>query len=207
MKTSHKALTIITTIALGGGILGVAGQAGALEYQSNNIPVSFTYTPVLEVGVGSNTMALSVNPGVAGVTANNPITVNTNNALGYTLTARVGCSSGEGCFNTNALKLSSSDNTNMFTMVSANGALSAGDWGISTDSAATGSSSSFKSIAAYSSAATTINKTSDADGTAATGYAGGFTTPFLIGAYPDSGQVAGDYKNVITLEVVANVAP
>ena len=188
---------------LTGVITGLTtNAASALEYTSNSVPVSFTYSEVLTVSTGGNILIPSLSPGNSTISANNyVVTVSTNSVAGYTLSATVGCASGDGCFNSKAL---GDGNNNNFAMVESTTALTPGRWGVSFDTSAT-TSSNFQTLPLYSGTAETINQTTNADGAAAIGYHGTQNTPFRIGAYADENQVAGTYTNVVNFIAVANV--
>lgn len=188
---------------LTGVITGLTtNAASALEYTSNSVPVSFTYSEVLTVSTGGDVLIPNLVPGNSTISANNyVVTVSTNSVAGYTLSATVGCASGDGCFNSKAL---GDGNNNNFAMVESTTALTPGKWGVSFDSAAT-TSSNFETLPLYSSTAETINQTTNAGGTAAIGYHGTSNTTFRIGAYADENQVAGTYTNSVNFYAVANI--
>ncbi len=180
----------------------VANTASALEYTSSPVPVSFTYSDVLTVSTGGDVLIPNLVPGNSTISANNyVITVSTNSVAGYTLSASVGCASGDGCFNSKTL---GDGNNNNFAMVESTTALTPGRWGVSFDGTAT-TSSVFQTLPLYSDTAETINQTTNASGTAAIGYHGTQDTTFRIGAYADENQVAGTYTNSVNFYAVANI--
>ena len=182
--------------------LTVGGVASALEYTSNPVPVSFTFNSVLTLSTDGNIAISNLTPGNKGISSNDyTVTVSTNSVAGYTLSATVGCASGTGCFNS---KILGDGNNNDFAMVETTTTLTPGKWGVSLDSTAT-ENSNFKTLPLYSDTAETINQTTDASGTAASGYQGTQDTTFRVGAYAAESQVAGTYTNVINFTAVANM--
>ena len=180
-----------------------AGTATALEFQTdtsgdNAVKLDFTFGETLNITTSGNTVAIpELTPGHSGVSASNyTVTVNTNAQAGYTLSATVGCSSSDTNYNTSCYDSTSlSDGTNTFDMIAADGALSAGEWGIALVNTET--VSSFKTLAKWDSAATVLRQTDTA---------GGGATPFRIGAAATNSQEAGTYQNRINFIAVANVA-
>ncbi|MBR3143957.1 hypothetical protein IKF12_02015 [Candidatus Saccharibacteria bacterium] len=207
-----KNKTLISTAAICSGlaVLGLASAtASALEYQTNPsagdnpVTLKFEFGSTLNITTGGNISISDLTPGTKAISASNyNVTVSTNNLTGYTLSATVGCSSGTDCYDSKNL----SDGTNTFSMLSADGALTAGTWGVSLDSNAT-ANSNFKTLAKYDETATTINKTTSSTGTAATGYTGTANTTVRVGAYATASQVAGTYTNSINFIAVANAVP
>ena len=175
----------------------------ALEFQTdtsgdNAVKLDFTFGETLNITTSDNTVAIpELTPGHSGVSASNyTVTVNTNAQAGYTLSATVGCSSSDTNYNTSCYDSTSlSDGTNTFDMITADGALSAGEWGIALVN--TDTVSSFKTLAKWDSAATVLRQTDTA---------GGGATPFRIGAAATNSQEAGTYQNRINFIAVANVA-
>ena len=201
MKRSSVILSSIISIILGG--VGIVGTTSALEYQSNPVDIKFEFGSTLNITTGGNISISDLTPGTKAISASNyNVTVSTNNLTGYTLSATVGCSSGTDCYDSKNL----SDGTNTFSMLSTDGALTAGTWGVSLDSNAT-ANSNFKTLAKYDETATTINKTTSSTGTAATGYTGTANTTVRVGAYATTSQVAGTYTNSINFIAVANAMP
>ena len=201
MKRSRVILSSIISIILGG--LGVVSATSALEYQSNPVDIKFEFGSTLNITTGGNISISDLTPGTKAISASNyNVTVSTNNLTGYTLSATVGCSSGTDCYDSKNL----SDGTNTFSMLSTDGALTAGTWGVSLDSSAT-ANSNFKTLAKYDETATIINQTITETGTAATGYTGTTNTTVRVGAYATTSQVAGTYTNSINFIAVANAAP
>lgn len=201
MKRSLRGLLIIG-LALGGIAIGGSASADVnhLEYRSEDVNVQFTFTPTLTLTTPGD-ISITVASGNKAISSiSNTVVVSTNNVSGYTLSANVGCATaGSGCYNSTAL----SDGTHTFSMVSSTTALTSGTWGISTSSSTT-VSSDFKPIALHSAASTVLNKTTNAGGTAASGYGGTANTPFVVGVYAAANQAAGSYKNKVVFTAVAN---
>ena len=207
MKRSCVIVSSIISVILGG--FGIVGAVSALEYQTNPssgdnpVTLKFEFGQTLTISTDGNISIASLTPGTKAISNSNyNVTVSTNNLTGYTLSATVGCSSGTDCYDSKNL----SDGTNTFSMLSTDGALTAGTWGVSLDSSAT-ANSNFKTLAKYDETATIINQTTSNTGTAATGYAGTSATTVRIGAYATNSQVAGTYTNSINFIAVANAAP
>ena len=207
MKRSYCLLTLLCSIFIGSLI--TVGVSSALEYQTNPssgdnpVTLKFEFGSTLNITTGGNISISDLTPGTKAISASNyNVTVSTNNLTGYTLSATVGCSSGTDCYDSKNL----SDGTNTFSMLSTDGALTAGTWGVSLDSSAT-ANSNFKTLAKYDETATIINKTTSNTGTAATGYTGTANTTVRVGAYATTSQVAGTYTNSINFIAVANMIP
>ncbi len=137
-------------------------------------------------------------PGNTGYSNTISVDVTTNSATGYTLSAKVG----DGTTYTNDRLVSSTGS--YFTNRASSATLSnfnANEWGYTLASAIIDSTTYGGLI--YNTD-TTINATTNAAGAAATGYSGGNSTSFTIGAKADATQTTGDYKNVIIFTVVSN---
>ena len=206
IKSNLKAPAVLAvTLCL--SILGLmeltTNNTTALEFQTdtsgdNAVKLDFTFGETLNITTSGNTVAIpELTPGHSGVSASNyTVTVNTNAQAGYTLSATVGCSSSDTNYNTSCYDSTSlSDGTNTFDMITADGTLSAGEWGIALVNTET--VSSFKTLAKWDSAATVLRQTDTA---------GGGATPFRIGAAATNSQEAGTYQNRINFIAVANVA-
>ena len=207
MKRSYHTIALFASIFVGS--LLFIGAASALEYQTNSstgdnpVTLKFEFGQTLTISTGGNISIASLTPGTKAISNSNyNVTVSTNNLTGYTLSATVGCSSGIDCYDNKNL----SDGTNNFSMLSADGTLTSGTWGVSLDSTAT-ENSSFKTLAKYDETATILNQTTSNTGTAATGYTGTSATTVRIGAYATNSQVAGTYTNSINFIAVANALP
>ncbi len=180
----------------------ISGFAGALEFTTNPIPIEFTLNSILTLSTDGNISIPNLTPGNSAISSNSyTVTVSTNNVAGYVLSATVGCASGEDCFSSSIL---GDSNNNSFTMVDSSSTLTPGKWGVSFDSTAT-TNSNFQNLPLYSDTPAVINQTTDAAGTAASGYQGTQDTTFRVGAYAAESQVAGTYTNVINFTAVANM--
>lgn len=183
-------------------VLFASDFVSALEFSTDPVPIKFTLNSILTLSTDGNISISNLTPGNSVISNGNYIvTVSTNNVAGYMLSATVGCASGDGCYNSNALN---DGNGNSFTMVDSTATLTPGKWGVSFDSSAT-ASSSFQALPLYSGTPAVINQTTDAGGTAATGYPGTAETTFRVGAYAADTQVAGTYTNVVNFTAVANI--
>ena len=180
-------------------LLGV-NQVSALSYQ-NNVDLSFAFNPVLAISLSSADLLIpNLTPGSSAYSNTITIGVDTNNITGYTLSAKVG----DGTTYTNDKLINSSSNTYFDNLTSSSTLANFGDnkWGYALG---TISSSSTYSGLVYNTD-TIINATTNASGTAATGYTGTSNTSFTIAAKASDTQASGDYKNVIIFTVVANTA-
>ena len=183
-------------------VAGVANVASALQFQTdasgdNAVKLDFTFGETINITLPSDTITISdLTPGTSGVSASSyAVTVNTNAQGGYTLSATVGCGSGDTGFNSTCFDSTELENgTNTFAMITSNGALSAGKWGIALVNDET--VSSFKTLAKWDGTATVLKQTD---------VAGGGSTPFRIGAQATNSQEAGTYKNRINFTAVTNV--
>ena len=176
-------------------------NVSALSYQ-NNVDLSFTFNPVLAISLSSADLLIpNLAPGSSAYSNTITIGVDTNNIAGYTLSAKVG----DGTTYTNDKLINSSSNTYFDNLTSSSTLSNFGDnkWGYALG---TISSSSTYSGLVYNND-TIINATTNASGTAATGYTGTNNTSFTIAAKASDTQASGDYKNVIIFTVVGNAAP
>ena len=210
MKAIQKVITatLLTTslaaiaIVAGGGISHTAHAA--ISYQ-DTVTLGYEFSSTLSLSLTNDEIAISaLTPGSMAVN-DEPIsvTVSTNNVSGYILYASVGSSS-------QAYTSLKTTGGAALAMIGSTGALnsdtSTSAWGYAVGSSVT-TASNFSPIAIYSeeTETTVINQTSDPEGTAATGYTGGNTTVFNIGAYAPTGQTAGTYSNIINFTAVTNV--
>ena len=199
IRSKHTYITLGIVISL--MVAGVANVASALQFQTdtsgdNAVKLDFTFGETINITLPSDIITISdLTPGTSGVSASSyAVTVNTNAQGGYTLSATVGCGSGTTGFNSTCFDSTSlSDGTNTFDMITADGALSAGKWGIALVNDET--VSSFKTLAKWDGAGTVLKQTN---------VAGGGSTPFRIGAQAAPSQEAGTYKNTINFIAVTN---
>ena len=206
IKLKITILTIISSLVL-------TTSASALDYSSDPITLDFNFGSVLSISTDGDIIIPNLTPGTKAISSSNyVVTVSTNNVAGYTLAATVGCPStassyGTNCTDTKNLVDGNNEDTstNNFTMLESASALTSGTWGISLDSTAT-ENSTFDTLPLYSTSAKVINQTTNATGTASTGYFGTNSTTMRIGAYATTSQQAGTYTNIINFIAVANPA-
>ncbi len=176
-------------------------NVSALSYQ-NNVDLSFAFNPVLAISLSSADLLIpNLTPGSSAYSNTITIGVDTNNIAGYTLSAKVG----DGTTYTNDKLINSSSNTYFDNLTSSSTLANFGNnkWGYALG---TISSSSTYSGLVYNTD-TIINATTNASGTAATGYTGTSNTSFTIAAKASDTQASGDYKNIIIFTVVSNIVP
>ena len=186
--------------ALLGGFL-LAPCVFAVTFQ-NNVDVEFTFNSTLSISLSSADLLIAnLAPGASASSNTITVSVNTNNITGYTLSATVG----DGTTYTNDKLINSSSNTYFDNLTSSSTLSNFGDnkWGYALG---TISSSSTYSGLVYNTD-TIINATTNASGTAATGYTGTSNTSFTIAAKASDTQASGDYKNIIIFTVVSNIVP
>lgn len=195
MKVKH----IITTggILLGG--LALAQSASAVVTYKTSSDVQFTFNSTLTLSVEDDFVITDLAPDASKDSNEVDVVVSTNSAAGYTLSGTVGDSTYTDS-NLTRVDGSTLDSSSVFTMTAGSlTTLASGTWGYLINSGTTYGALS-------TSTETTLNKTTNASGTGATGYDGGATTTMKIGARAASDQRSGDYKNVINFSAVANVA-
>lgn len=198
-----RSINIIAVISVAMISLLISGGVKALNYSTDPIELDFVYGSALTIDTGDGEIEIgNVTPGQAEISDGSyAVKVSTNNLSGYTLSASVGCASGTNCYDSTAL----SDGTNVFNMLTSDGVLTSGTWGISLSSSDT-ASSSFKTLPKHDGTARIINQTINAGGTGASGYAGTDSTTVRIGVYATTSQMAGTYTNTINFIAVANPA-
>ena len=177
--------------------------ASAVTYQTG-VGVSFTFNPKLTLTLSSSNLVISnLAPGTSDNSNEIAITVSTNAAYGYNLSATVGNST---TYNNTDLTHSSGASSGKFTSIAfqANPAnyissiSSNNTWGYSIDSG-----TKYNGLPLYSDT-TNIATLKATDSTPATGTD---TVNFLIGAKASTTQPTGDYKNVINFIAVTNPVP
>ncbi|MBQ9018367.1 hypothetical protein IJ117_01255 [Candidatus Saccharibacteria bacterium] len=176
----------------------LVNRAGALKYQ-DNVDVQFTFNPSMSISF-SDDGALdmgTVAPGQIG-TASFTITVDNNSYAGYQLSATVG----DGTTYTDG-RLKNIDENMYIAAIASEGALptngSNSIWGYKTGE------TTYAALPYITDTPVILNKTIDASGTAASGYAGTNQTTFAVGAYVSDGQAAGEYSNLINFTATAQV--
>ncbi|MBQ8156640.1 hypothetical protein IJ101_02530 [Candidatus Saccharibacteria bacterium] len=176
-------------------LVGVNASATStpLTWQ-DEVDVQFTFNPALSVTISDGDIVIP-NLGVGTRDNSNEIaiTVKTNNIAGYQLSATVGNST---TYDYRELKHETTS-TALFNSLAVGTTLNQlstpSTWGYSTDSG-----TSYSGLPKYDD---TTNVAVLNDSTAS----GTETTNFLIGAYADQNQLAGDYKNVINFNIVTNM--
>ncbi|MBQ9484719.1 hypothetical protein IJU85_01270 [Candidatus Saccharibacteria bacterium] len=172
-----------------------------LTYQTP-VDIKFTFNSTLSISLSSADLLIAnLAPGASASSNTITVSVNTNNITGYTLSAKVG----DGTTYTNDKLVNSSSNTYFDNLTSSSTLSNFGNnkWGYALG---TISSSSTYSGLVYNTD-TIINATTNASGTAATGYTGTSNTSFTIAAKASDTQASGDYKNIIIFTVVSNIVP
>ena len=181
----------------------MSSAVSAVTYQTG-VGVSFTFNPKLTLTLSSSNLVISnLAPGTSDNSNEIAITVSTNAAYGYNLSATVGNSttynntdlthtsgSSAGKFSSIAFQSNSSNYTSSFTTDNT--------WGYSIDSG-----TKYNGLPLYSDT-TNIATLKSTDTTPATGTD---TVNFLIGAKASTTQPTGDYKNVINFIAVTNPVP
>lgn len=192
---------IISLITL--GMMGAGGASvGALSYQSN-VGVGFTFNPTLTVSLSSGDLTI---PGLTldstGVSNDITVSVSTNAAYGYTLSATVGNNS---TYNSDNL-INSLDSSKVFSNIATDanlanlgGTSDTNIWGYSykDNTVTTPAWSNYNGLPLYSATGTTLIDTNSAatDGSA----------DFRIAAKTSSTQASGEYNNVINFVAVSKV--
>jgi hypothetical protein len=176
------------------GTLLLTNYVSAVLDWQDEVDVQFTFNPALSVSISEGDIVIP-NLGVGTRDNSNEvtITVGTNNVAGYQLSATVGNNT---TYDTRNLKHDTSA-TALFSSLDVGSSLAQlttpSTWGYSTNSG-----TSYSGLPKYDDATNVaILNDSDTSGTE--------TTTFLIGAYADQSQLAGDYRNVINFNVVTNI--
>ena len=184
------------------GIIGV-NYVSAVTYQTG-VGVSFTFNPKLTLTLSSSNLVISnLAPGTSDNSNEIAITVSTNAAYGYNLSATVGNST---TYNNTDLTHTSGVSSGKFTSIAfesnpanyISSISSNNTWGYSIDSG-----TKYNGLPLYSDT-TNIATLKSTDTTPATGTD---TVNFLIGAKASTTQPTGDYKNVINFIAVTNPVP
>jgi len=181
--------------------LNSASYVSALSYQKD-VDVKFTFNPFLAISLSSADLIIpNLNPGTSAYSNTISIGVDTNNVVGYTLSAKVG----DGTNYTNDKLVNTNTNVTFDNITASSVLASFGNnkWGytlgtVNTDSLYSGLIYNEDTI---------INATTNASGTASEGYTGTNTTNFTIGAKASDTMASGDYKNVIVFTAVSNMPP
>ena len=218
MQNGKKIIGRLSALAIAGAfsVIGFT-QASAVTYQQE-VPVEFTFNPTLSINLSSSSILVNnLAPGSAADSNVVTVSVTTNVANGYILSATAGIKGG----NTNLIN--TSDNTYKFT----NLATTAGSastlnnipenyWGYtySTDNGSTWVSGSVGSTAAgYAGLPLDNNDNANERGKGGTTListdnpADSKSIQFKIGAKASTSQPAGTYTNVINFYAVTNPEP
>ena len=190
MRRSIQIFTLGTTI-LAGGLAAIAGNAAsALQYQSNPVPLTFDFDTSMTVTLSGNALLIDqLSPNTTKNSNTVDITVVTNDASGYTLRATTGSTANA------STNLVSSNGT--FSMIgNAVTALSAGEWGYTTNGGTT-----FGNLPLYTATPKVVNSS---EGPTGPSESDSGLTSFQIGAYASASQAQGDYTNVVNFTAVAN---
>lgn len=185
-----KRVAVICGTLFGG--LAVAGGAYATVTYTTSSNVQFTFEPTLSLTLSADDFLIDgLMPGTSDTSNEVTATVSTNSSAGYSLSATVG----------NATYTSTdlvADYGNFAMIAASANSLSTGTWGLTLDGGNTYG-------ALDTTTSTLLNKTVDRTGTAAIGYSGTLSTAMKIGAYADTTQNPGSYRNVINFQVLSNI--
>ena len=184
--------------------MAAAQAAYATVTYKSSADVQFTFSSSIAltleeatVGGGTDFVIENLAPGNSKISNQVNVVVSTTNPSGYTMSATVGSAA----HSSTDLEL---DQDNVFSMIGSGTSLSAGEWGYTLDG--TVANPVYANLPLYTATAKTLNKTVDSEGTAATNYQGGSSTPMWIGAYADAAQLSGTYQNVVNFFATANIA-
>lgn len=179
-----KTALFVLGLVISGAIV-VRGTSG-MSYQSA-VDVQFGLNQTLNITLSSNDLRIEdLTPGIVGESNPIQITVNTNNASGYKLTATVGT---ENNLTNNLVNPAGG------VFISINGTVEnftdGGTWGVSTDEG-----NNFFGLPVYGAAGGLLNSSN--------GPVSDDVINFSIGAKGGAGQVMGEYSNTIQFAIVAN---
>lgn len=193
MKVKH----IITTCGiLLSGIIVAQGASATVTYETGT-EVQFSFSPVLSLELyGEGFVIDGLVPGVSADSNEVEAKVSTNNAAGYTLSATVGNDT------YNSINLISG--TDEIAMMGNGTSLTPGTWGYKIKRKTDTNYGNYGRLDRATS--TIINKTTNMEGSAATGYIGSNSTMMKVGAYAATSQPNGTYRNAINFAAVTNVA-
>ena len=193
----------IFALCLASASLANSPITSAVTYQTG-VGVSFTFNPKLTLTLSSSNLVISnLAPGTSDNSNEIAITVSTNAAYGYNLSATVGNST---TYNNTDLTHTSGVSSGKFTSIAfesnpanyISSISSNNTWGYSIDSG-----TKYNGLPLYSDT-TNIATLKSTDTTPSTGTD---TVNFLIGAKASTTQPTGDYKNVINFIAVTNPVP
>ena len=186
-------------------LIGVTtnNNTSAVTYQTG-VGVSFTFNPKLILTLSSSNLVISnLAPGTSDNSNEIAITVSTNAAYGYNLSATVGNST---TYNNTDLTHTSGSSAGKFTSIAyesnpsnyISSFTTDNTWGYSIDSG-----TKYNGLPLYSDT-TNIATLKSTDTTPSTGTD---TVNFLIGAKASTTQPTGDYNNIINFIAVTNPVP
>ena len=185
--------------------------ANDLTYQTS-VPVEFTFNDYLNIAVSGDLVISDLAPGTFADSNHIAVTVNTNNAYGYTLSATVGDTnnasrdlrhSGYGTGGNTEVFSNLDLDANLTRETFSTGSTYDNKWGFSTDKLNSVYSGKYNGLPLYT-------NTEDAVVLDTSNYMptnGTSTTNFWIGAKAPSDKVAGTYTNVVNFMVVGGEAP
>ncbi|MBR0480009.1 hypothetical protein IJJ49_01960, partial [Candidatus Saccharibacteria bacterium] len=192
----------VMAVALLGEVL-LAGVAQGLTYQTT-VGVDFTINPTLTVTLSSADLLIeSLTPGSSANSNEITVTVTTNAAYGYTLSATTGSASNatrnlvpeSGSANFASIDFYNADVKGSQTSLPDNTSdTNSGTWGFSVDSG-----SHYNGLPLYTDTTNVATLLSSNSMPAS----GSVSTPFLIGAKASSTQAVGEYTNVVNFVAVA----
>jgi hypothetical protein len=182
------------------GLMGtvlMSGPVTALSYQTEVQP-QFTFKPTISISLASSDLTINdLAPNTNKTSNTENITVKTNNASGYYLTAAVGNST----YDSTSL-INSVDSNKVFTSLANDASIASpdsfnpGEWGYSSKANSAASWSNYSGLNKYGSPKTIAETT-------APSVSGGDIYNFHIAAKASSTQASGTYNNVITFYAVA----
>ena len=206
MKKSiiYKLAAVLGVIGMAVFVVAGAGLASGLSYQSR-VDVEFTFEPSLSLTVSAPLRIDDLDPGMMAESNTIQVTVGTNNAYGYTLTATTGNASNPSRELRHSSYLSAGDP--VFSSLPLNANLSKTEflnnsdyndyWGYSTDG------ETYNGLPLYSDTENAVTLLSSnympENGTA--------TTNFMLGAKASMDKEAGSYSNVINFVAVGAIDP
>lgn len=183
--------------AILGGVLLTDGVY-ALQFSDTATELSFEFTPTLTLTLSGDLAISNLAPGQCLDGGTLSATVSTNNNSGYTLGARMNGS-------TQTLAGTNSSENTFSALTNATGTLSKGNWGIRVGSdTVTCTSATYTKLNVSTGDDVVLNKTTNMNGTAASGYTGTTATAVRVGAYAADAQPADTYTNTILFTAVSN---
>ncbi len=173
-----------------------SNSVSALSYESS-VGIGFTFNPTLSVSLSSSDLIISnLAPNSSENSNSINVSVATNAAYGYTLSATVGDNTH------NNSNLTHSNNTNIFSSIATDASLSSlttdNTWGYSTKLPNETNWNNYNGLS-NSTNTTLIDNNNTADSTG--------SIDFKIGARAGSTQASGIYTNTINFIAVSKVAP